>query len=174
MLKNILFAILILLVALGLYVSAQPPEMLISRSLLIPVPASQVFAQVNDFKNWANWSPWTRLDPNQKIEFSGAANGEGAVMTWNGNKDVGQGRNAIVQSRAPEFIQTKLEFIKPFKSTSTAEFTFEEKGKETLVTWTMLAQKNFIMKTLHLVIDCDKMIGAQFEEGLSNLKNTVQ
>lgn len=174
MIKKILLAAIILLAGLTVYVNAQSDGFQVSRSRVIPAPAGALFAQVNDFHNWQSWSPWADLDPDQKTEFSGANKGSGAVMSWDGNKNVGQGRNTIIESVADRLIRIRLEFIKPFPSESTAEFRFEPAGNGTKVTWTMLGTKNFMMKAIHLVMDCDKMVGGQFEEGLLKLEKTVR
>ena len=51
-------------------------------------------------------------------------------------------------------------------------------GKPTIrgmrIPWTMTGTNNFIAKAFGLVIDCDKMIGGQFEQGLANLKAVVE
>jgi hypothetical protein len=39
------------------------------------------------------------------------------------------------------------------------------------VTWTMSGKNNFIGKAIGLVMNCDKMVGTQFEQGLANLKS---
>ena len=56
-------------------------------------------------------------------------------MSWVGNNKVGEGSMTITESRPSEFIQFKLDFLKPFKATSTAEFTFKAEGShQTVVT----------------------------------------
>ena len=40
--------------------------------------------------------------------------------------------------------------------------------------WSMFGENNFIGKAFHLFIDCDKMIGGQFEKGLAQLKTVSQ
>ena len=80
----------------------------------------------------------------------------------------------ILDSRPPNSIKIQLDFIKPFKGTSTAEFTFKPQGEQTLVTWSMYGKNNFIAKAIGLFIDCDKMIGGMFEQGLANMKSQVE
>jgi hypothetical protein len=77
----------------------------------------------------------------------------------------------IAESRAHEFIRLKLEFNKPMKATNTAEFTFKSDGPQTVVTWTMTGKANFARKAIGLLMNLDKMIGCQFEEGMANLKS---
>lgn len=80
----------------------------------------------------------------------------------------------IVASQPSEMIRFKLEFLKPFKASNTAEFTFESQGAQTLVTWRMSGTNNFIGKAMSLFMDCDAMVGGQFEQGLSAIKAIVE
>jgi hypothetical protein len=87
-----------------------------------------VFAQVNDFHNWEAWSPWAKLDPAAKATFEGPHPGKGAIFRWAGNEEVGEGSMTITESRPSELIKIKLEFLKPFEATNTAEFTLPACG----------------------------------------------
>src|ERR1041384_401440 len=93
--KKILIAIALVVVAFLGYVAAQPPESRITRSATIAAPPATVFAQVNDFHKWEAWSPWAKLDPNAKNSFEGPTSGEGAKFAWDGNGDVGAGNMTI-------------------------------------------------------------------------------
>jgi hypothetical protein len=129
-----------------------------------------VFAQVNDLHKWGAWSPWAKLDPAMKIAYAGAPTGTGAIQTWAGNKEVGEGRVTIVESRPSELIRFRLEMFKPFAATNAVEFSFKPEGNLTVVTWSMTGQNNFIAKAVGLFMDCEKMVGGQFEQGLAQLK----
>jgi hypothetical protein len=133
-------------------------------------PPDVVFAQVNDFHRWDGWSPWAKLDPNMKQEYSGPAAGEGAVNKWMGNDDVGEGQMTIVESKPAERIRIKLEFLKPFEQSSITVFDFKGDAKQTKVTWIMEGDNNFMGKAMSLVMDMDKMVGKDFEKGLGQLK----
>lgn len=174
MVKGILSAFLILIVIFALVVSMQPSEFRVTRSTTIPAPADVVFAQVNDFHKWEAWSPWAKLDPNSKITYEGPAAGQGAIMKWAGNKQVGEGMMTITESRPPEYIRLQLDFIKPFAGTSTTEFAFKAEGIQTIVTWTMSGHNNFIGKAMGLIMNCDRMMGGQFEQGLAQLSAVSQ
>jgi hypothetical protein len=98
----------------------------------------------------------------------------GAVFRWDGNKDVGAGAMTILESHPSNLIRIKLEFLKPFAATDTAEFTFKPQGSGTEVTWSMYGKNNFIGKAMGLFIDCDKMVGGMFEKGLASMKGIVE
>ena len=80
----------------------------------------------------------------------------------------------ITESRANELVRFKLDFIKPMKANNTAEFTFQPERTQTVVTWTMAGKNNFIGKAFGLFVDCDKMVGGDFEKGLAQLKSIAE
>lgn len=174
MLKKILLALVLILGVFLIVVALQPANFRVTRSATFHAPAETVFAQVNDFHKWDAWSPWAKLDPNAKNSFDGPASGAGAIMAWAGNKDVGEGRMTITESHASDLIGIRLEFIKPFAMVNTAEFTFKPEAGKTTVTWSMTGTKNFISKAFGLFVDCDKMIGGDFDKGLAQMKSVVE
>src|SRR5205809_3762941 len=170
----VLAAIVVVIAVLVVIVALQPAEFRIQRSATMSAPPAEVFAQVNDFHNWQAWSPWAKIDPEMKQNYEGSAAGTGAKYAWSGNKKVGEGRMTVLESRPSELVQIKLEFLKPFKATNTAEFTFQPRGDQTAVTWSMLGQKNFVMKAFSLFMSCDNMLGKEFEKGLAQMKSVVE
>ena len=174
MLKKILIALAVIIVVLVVIVALQPSDFRVTRSTTISAPPPAVFTQVNDFHKWHAWNPWGKIDPAMKQTYEGAPAGTGAIYTWSGNNEVGEGRMTITDSRPNELIRVKLEFFKPFTATNTADFTFKPEGNQTVVSWSMFGDKNFMAKAIHLVMNMDKMIGGQFEKGLADMKSVVE
>ena len=174
MLKKITLFLAALLVVFVLVVMTRPADFRITRSATLAAAPLAVFNQVNDFHQWEAWSPWAKLDPAARNTFEGPASGEGAGFKWAGNKDVGVGGMTILESRPGEFIRIRLVFEKPFAATNLSEFTFKPEGSGTLVTWSMSGRNGFLAKAVGLFMDCDKMVGGQFEKGLANLKAIVE
>jgi uncharacterized protein YndB with AHSA1/START domain len=174
MLKTILIALAVIVIVLIVIVALQPSEYRVARSTKISAPPAAVFAQVNDFRKWAAWNPWGKIDPAMKQNYEGAPVGVGAIYVWAGNNEVGEGRMTVTESRPSELIRIKLEFFKPFAGNSLADFTFKPEGNQTAVTWSMTGQNNFMAKAIHLFMNMDKMIGGQFEKGLANIKSIVE
>jgi uncharacterized protein YndB with AHSA1/START domain len=170
----ILIAVAAVVVVLVAIVASRPADFRVSRTATLPAPAATVFAHVNDLHKWEAWSPWARLDPNARGTYEGPPAGVGAMFRWDGNKNVGEGSMSITETRPNEFVQFRLEFLKPFKATNTAEFTFEAQGDQTVVTWSMFGKNTFVAKAVGLFIDCDKMVGGQFEQGLANLQSVLE
>jgi hypothetical protein len=170
MLIKALIILAVVVVVFLVFVAQRPSAFRVTRSASIAAPPQAVFGQVNDLHKWEAWSPWAKLDPAAKNGYAGPPEGAGATFTWSGNNKIGEGRMTISESRPYEFIKFKLEFVKPFKGNNTAEFTFKPEGNQTVVTWTMLGQNNFISKAMQVFVDCEKMVGGQFEKGFVEMK----
>jgi uncharacterized protein YndB with AHSA1/START domain len=170
MLKKILLGLVVVLGIFAIVVAFQPAAFQVVRTAKISAPPQAVFGEVNDLHKWDAWSPWAKLDPAMKVTHAGAPAGKGASYHWAGNKEVGEGRMTITESRPPELVRINLEFIKPFASTNLTEFTFKPEGNQTSVTWTMSGEKNYISKAVCMFMDMDKMVGGDFEKGLAALK----
>ena len=175
--KILLLAVVVIVVGIAIFavvVAMQPSHYQVQRSATINAPAAVVFNQVNDFHKWDAWSPWAKLDPNMKTTHEGSPAGTGAVYSWTGNSDVGEGKMTITDSKPGELIKIKLEFIKPFAATSDTVFNFKPQGNQTAVTWTMDGENNFVGKAMCLFMNMDKMVGGDFEKGLAQMKTIAE
>ena len=174
MLKIILIVAAIFVVVFVVIVSMQPANFKVSRSATISAPSEVVFAQVNDLHKFQEWSPWAKLDPNAKMTYEGPSTGVGARCAWEGNSKVGAGSMTVAESRPNELIRFDMAFLKPFKANNAVEFVFKGRGNQTDVTWNMTGTNNFFFKAFSLFMDCDKMVGPDFERGLANLNQVCQ
>jgi hypothetical protein len=154
--------------------AAKPDTFSVRRTAAIKAPAEKIFPLINDFHRWASWSPWENKDPAMKRSFSGAESGSGAVYAWDGNKNVGSGRMEILDASVPSKIVIQLDFFKPFEGHNTAEFTMLPQGDATTVDWLMHGSATFMSKVMQVFMDIDKMVGKDFEIGLSNLKKLTE
>jgi uncharacterized protein YndB with AHSA1/START domain len=170
----ILLALSFIAFMLIIVITGRPDEFTVSRSANISAPPEKVFPHVNDLHQWEAWSPWAKLDPSMKSNFSGADAGAGAVMAWDGNNKVGAGKMTITESQPNEMIRFQVDFQKPMQATNTAEFTFRYAGGRTVVTWSMAGKNNLMGKLFALFMDFDKMCSCQFEKGLAGLKSVAE
>lgn len=173
MILTILLILAVVIGALAAFIASRPSQFHVTRSATLPAPPAVVFDEVNDLHHFQAWSPWARLDPNSKLTYSGPIAGEGASFTWSGSNKVGEGTMTITESRPAELVAVRLDFVKPFKGTNQVQFTFQPATEGTLMTWSMTGTANFVFKAMGLFMDCDKMCGDQFEQGLANLHEIV-
>ena len=174
MLYNILIGVAAVVVLFLIVVAMQPAAFRTSRTAKMKAPAPAIFPHMNDMRAWLAWSPWEKVDPTMKRTYEGAAAGPGSVYSWAGNKNIGEGRCTITESRPHELVRFKLEFFKPFVATNEGEFVLTPEGDQTVVTWSMAGEKSFMFKAMGLVMSMDKMCGGQFEKGLADLKAIVE
>ncbi|HWL15507.1 MAG TPA: SRPBCC family protein [Opitutus sp.] len=174
MFLKILIALSVVVLLFVAIVAVQPSQFRTERSLAIAAPPSEVFRRVDHLREFQRWNPWNKVDPKMRTSYSGPDAGVGAAYEWEGNHQIGSGRMTITESRPVERVEMRLDFLKPFPSVCTAEFTFQPQGGSTVVTWSMSGDRSFIPKAFALFIDMDKMIGSQFEAGLRDLKTIVE
>lgn len=68
-----LLSLPISLALFALYVSTRPSSSRVVRSLTIDATPERLFGLINDFHEWAAWSPWDKMDPNLKRTYEGPA-----------------------------------------------------------------------------------------------------
>lgn len=167
----ILLGIVVLaIIAILALAATKPDSFSVQRSADIAAPPEAVFALIDDFHKWRDWSPWEGLDPDLQRKMSGAPSGPGAIYEWDGNKKVGTGRMEIVEATAPGKLAIKLDFLKPFEAHNMAEFIIQPQGQGSRVTWTMRGPATFMTKLMQTLMNFDTMIGKDFEKGLASLK----
>ena len=174
MITTILLVVAAIIAAVLLVAACQGDTFHIERSVVIAAPAAEIFPQLNELRKVNAWSPWLAMDPAAKITYEGPAAGVGATSSWVGNRNIGEGRQTIVESRPNERVLIKLEFFRPMAGLANADFTMRSAAGGTSVTWGMDGSKNFVSKIFCLFMNQDKMIGGQFEKGLQTLKATVE
>ena len=166
--------VLVVLIAVLAIIATRPGDFRIQRSAQISAPGDVVFSIINDLRQWEKWSPYDKRDPAMKKTFEGPSAGPGAIYGWNGNDKVGAGRMTIVESKPGELVSTKLQFFRPFACTNQVNFILVPSGTGTQVTWAMNGKNSFMGKAMSLLMNMDKMVGKDFEQGLANLNAVVR
>ena len=157
------------IIAVLAYAASRPDTFRVQRTASIKAAPERIFPLIDDLHAHTTWSPFEK-DPAMKRTHSGAPRGKGAVYEWDGNNQVGSGRLAITDS-TPSKIIMALDMFRPFKASNTVEFSLQPNaGASTTVTWAMHGRQPFMAKLMSTFIDCDKMVGKQFEEGLGKMK----
>jgi uncharacterized protein YndB with AHSA1/START domain len=170
----VVLGIVVVVLLVLVYASTRPDEFRVERRARISAPPEKVYPLLVDFHQWPSWSPWEKLDPNLTRRHSGAPSGVGAIYEWEGNKKVGKGRMEIRKAVPPSLIVIMLDFIEPWASHNTSEFTLASSSNATDVTWTMHGPSLFTAKLMSLFVSMDKLVGKDFERGLANLKEAAE
>jgi hypothetical protein len=169
MIKAIALLAVAALGAVLIFAATRPDTFRVERTASIKAPADKLHGLINDMKVFNTWNPYNLKDPNIKGEYQGPQAGPGAVYRFAGNKDVGKGSIAIVDT-SPSKVTMKLDMLEPFEGHNIVEFIIAPKGDATEVTWAMHGPSPYLGKVIGLVFNMDSMIGRDFEAGLANLK----
>ncbi|MFL9861548.1 SRPBCC family protein [Paraburkholderia madseniana] len=173
MLKVILISVVAAVGLLLIYAATRPDNFRIERSVRIEAPPERVYGLIDDLHQFNRWNPFLRKDPAAQGTYSGTPSGKGARYAWQGEK-VGVGQMEIVDTTAPANVTMNLDFIKPFEAHNIADFTLKPEAGATQVTWAMHGSAPFLSKLMQVFVSMDRMVGKDFEDGLSNLKTLAE
>ncbi len=150
--------------------AAKPNKFRIERSLDIAAPAAKIFPYLEDLKAQRLWSPWDQKDPDMKRVYIGPDKGAGQIYEWDGNREIGAGRQEITSVTPNEKVEANIEFIRPMRANNRIEFLLRPAGSGTRVTWAIFGPWPFLHRVMGVFMSMDKMIGNEFEKGLLQLK----
>lgn len=143
------------------------------RSHTIAAPATDIMAELRDFRRWTTWSPWEDADPDMSRRYGGADSGVGARYTWSGNRKAGEGSMEIVALDDPRSIEIRLVFSRPMRAANTVRFDLVDTGGATRVTWSMAGETSGLAGVFSRVVPMDRLVGRDFERGLDRLDAAV-
>lgn len=145
-------------------------EFSITRTALLDASAPAVFAQLEDFRKWKNWSFWERTDPDMERRFTGAEKGVGAHYAWSGNAKAGAGSMEITDASAGQQVVIELKFLKPFKATNPTVITLDQiEPHRTEVTWHMTGHRGALARAFTRLVRMDAVLAKQIDEGIEAL-----
>jgi hypothetical protein len=146
----------------------------VRRSQTIHAAPEAVFERIADLREWDSWSPWADKDPNMATTYEGEPGTVGASSHWVGNRKVGEGRMTATSIDAPNSMEIDLEFVKPFKAQNQVELLVAPSPEGSEVTWRMTGRTTLMTKIMGIFKSMDDMVGPDFENGLSKLKQLVE
>ena len=170
--KYIVFLVLILGIGFSIYIAVQPNNYRVSRSKTLNAPATVVYNNVIDFKNWEAWSSWVEADPNIKITLPEQSKGVGGYYTWQ-DKD-GKGIIKTVAAEPNSSITQEMQFAEFPKSDISWDFKQNANGT-TDVTWTIAGDNlGFGFKLFSTLMGgMEKQIGPHYERSLQKLDSVL-
>ena len=167
--KKILIGIVVLVVVFIAYMF-MPTTLKVEESIIIKANKALVYDNVVKFENFAKWSPWSGLDPDQVNKLTGTDGEVGATMSWISKKeDVGEGSQKIV-SKSPDRVDIKLKFTAPWESESNVYYLFKNVEEGIKVSWGFEQEANNMMGLMGI----EKMLSEKYKEGLAALKVLIE
>lgn len=175
-LKYLLIALAIIVILPLIVALFVKKDIHVEREIVINQPKELVFDFVKDLKNQPKYSKWAKMDPNAKLTFTGEDGNVGQLYTWDSNnKNVGKGEQEITAIKDGERIDYELRFLEPFETTDQAYMATEAVDSATTkVMWGYNSKMKYPMNFMLLFMNIDEMIGADFQEGLNNLKVVLE
>jgi len=172
--RFVLGLIAIVLLAWLITAIIEPKDVTVQRSVVIKAPKDSVFAQIVNFKNWTHWSPWYKLDSTMKITYTGTDGQPGSGYQWVGDeKTTGTGSMNDVAVTGTK-MDYELHFIAPFEKDAAGFLKAEDTAGMTKATWSITMHYSFPFNAILAVLKMDKLLGGDFESGLTNLKTYTE
>ena len=161
-------------IALVAFIQTRPDHFRYERSGVIQAPAEAIFPYISNLKLGMEWSPYEKKDPNMKRAYSGPAEGVGQIVDFDGNNEAGSGRLEMLKITPNQSAQVRLTMTKPVAADNLIDYTLTPEGTGTRFSWAMSGHIPFFGKIINLLIDCEKMVTADFDVGIQNLKKVVE
>lgn len=171
LMKWMLGLLLGLAVVFGVGGMLLPDRSHVEREILIERPPAQVFAFLDGFTRFQEWSPWAELDPAQVLSLSGPAHGVGARMEWRGDK-VGAGSQTLIAIDPQRQIDIALDFGE--HGAAIAHYRLSAEGDATRLVWSFDSDAEGRLADRWMGLLFESMIGADYERGLARLKQVIE
>ncbi len=174
-LKRILMVLIGLIAVLLIVALFIPEQTVVIRKIVIDRNQTEVFDYVKHLKNQEKYGVWWKADPNMKITAYGTDGSVGYIHAWKSTDDnVGEGQQKIIslhEDSTSSKMDIELKFIKPFKSNNPSYMSTESVSRNsTKVTWAITNNMPYPMNLLGAVMNMEKMLGDDLDQGLKNLK----
>ena len=93
-------------------------EHYVKRAIIINAPLKKVFDFLKLLKNQDKFNKWAKEDPDRNWEYKGTDGTAGFIISWNGNKNVGEGEKEIMNIIEGKRIETQIRFVRPMATTA--------------------------------------------------------
>lgn len=174
MLETALIVLVVLaaaIIAVLAYAATRPGLFHVQRSKVISAPADRIFPLISNLERMNTWNPFAKGDPKLKLTYSGPESGAGAAYDWDSEGRAGKGRVEITDASPPSRVVMRLIMIRPIAADNVVEFTLRPQGGTTEVTWAMTGESRpLIAKLMDALFNMNRMVGSEFEKGLTDLK----
>lgn len=175
LIKRLSLILLIIFMSIFVISFILPSTVKVERKIVISASSELVFKQVNELKNWKNWTVWAEKDSTIygiPRSYSNPSNGVGATFNWKStNDEVGEGKLKITKSQPLEVIEATLDFD---AGEALSYWNFQEKDDLIEVTWGINIDLgiNPLSKWFGLFMKDD--LAADVEKGLQKLKTYTE
>lgn len=170
--KYLLFLLLIVTIGFCIYIAVQPNSFELSKTRTIKAPASVIYNNVIDFKNWEAWSAWAEADPDIEISLPNQTKGINSAYFWEDNNGAG----TIKTTDATPFSSIDQDMQISNFPTSNLNWKFKSNDDgSTNVTWTITANHLSFKFKMNAVLmgDLEHEMETHYERSLEKLDSIV-
>lgn len=141
--------------------------------IIINAPLQKVFDYAKLLKNQDEWNKNAKGDPDKKEEFKGTDGTAGFIISFSGNKNVGEGQKEIMNIIEGKRIETEMRFVKPMSFT--ASLIMDTESLSDNQTKVKLSHGGILEYPKNIMIPMfEKMFAKQMDISLSTLKNVLE
>lgn len=174
---HILLKILIVIVAIIalLFVAAliMKKDYSIKRSVEIHSSTAKAYEFIRHLKNQDKFNKWAKADPNRHWEYKGEDGNVGFIISWNGNKDAGEGEKEILKLVENKRVETEIRFVRPMKMNTQIIFEFDSIGENQCMVSMINQGRMDVPMNLFIPIG-EKKFPADMDESLNTLKQVLE
>ena len=145
------------------------------QSILIQASPDKVWNNMNTLHAINQWNPWMGIDPTMKVQYSGTDGTPGASFSWDSPvKNVGAGGQTILSIKDRSELATRVDFLRPFKSTGLADFKMIPDNNAIRVSWSIKSSMPYPVNIVKLFGGIERNMGRDFSKGLNKLKTLCE
>ncbi len=165
----IVLCIILIPLIIALFVSK---DVNFETSVNINAPIDSVWMHTNTLAGLDSWSPWREMDPAMETDAGGIDGEVGAWQSWVSEvKDVGSGKQSIVNIEAPILFETYLEFYTPYNSEAQGYVKLSDMDNGmTEAIWGFKSVMPYPFNLMKLMFSEEDM-KEPFDKGLNKLKS---
>jgi hypothetical protein len=143
------------------------------REIEINAPQQEVFEFLKLLKNQDKFNKWAKAGANRDWNYKGIDGTVGFVISWNGDKKVGEGEKEIMHIIEDKKIETQIRFIRPMITTANINFELEPlTDNRTKVFMSNAGKLNYPMNVFIPI--AEKNFPKDMDVSLMNLKTILE
>lgn len=171
--KKILYSVLAIVILLVVVGFLLPRTRHLERSLLIDAPPSVVFAQVNGFMSFNDWSPFVATTPDAEYTWEGPDFGVGAKLSWvTQDPQAESGSQTVVASTPYERVDVEIDLGDG--GTAQSAMLLRPEGVGTHLTWTFDTDFGLNLFGRYFGLFLERELSTLYAQGLMNLKRIAE
>lgn len=148
-------------------------EHYVKREIIINVPRQKVFDYLKLLKNQDKFNKWAKADPDRNWEFKGTDGTVGFIISWNGNKNVGEGEKEITNIIEGKRIETQIRFVRPMATI--ANVIMDTESLSDNQTKVYMSNAGTLKYPMNIMIPiAEKMFPKDMDISLSTLKSILE